>query len=93
MATPPYSFDTGNPTTSTQLPNFPANEMAFRATVAGALGGIFDPTTGYAFLQGGTTTQKNAVVNPPTYMLFYDITLGHIYVNTGTPASPTWTQA
>lgn len=92
MALPPYNFDTSNPQTTTAISDFPTNEQAFRGTVSSAMSGIFDPTTGYAFVQGGTTTQKNAVVNPPTFMLFWDTTLGHLYINTASPASPTWTQ-
>lgn len=91
MASPPYNFDTSNPTATSDIANYPANEQAFRGTVASAMGGLFDPTTGFGFVQGGTTTQKNALVNPPTYMLFWDTTLAQLSINTGTPGSPTWT--
>lgn len=87
----PYNFDTANPTDTTDVDAFPANERTFRSTVANAMGGIFDPTTGFGYLQGGTTTQKNALVNPPTFMLFWDTTVPGLFINTGTPASPTWT--
>jgi hypothetical protein len=93
MATPPYNFDTANPATTTDVSAFPANEQAFRGTVASAIGTVVDPTTGFGpIVTLYTTTQKNALVNPPTGLLVYDTTLSHLYINTGTPASPTWTQ-
>ena len=93
MATPPYSIDTSDPTSTTAIASYPANEQANRNTINSWLLGISDATTGYAYMPVVTTTQKNALVLPPVGMPVYDTTLGHIYVNLGTPASPTWTQA
>lgn len=93
MATPPYNFDTSNPTATTDVSDFPANEQAFRDNVASALADVMDPATGFSpVVQIYTTTQKNALVNPAVGLLVYDSTLGHLYINTGTQASPTWTQ-
>jgi hypothetical protein len=88
----PYNLDTGDPTDTSVVAQFPANERAFRAVLAAYLGGAVDATTGLAYFPILTTTQKNALVNPPTGALVYDTTLGHLYINTGTPGSPTWTQ-
>ena len=93
MATAPFIIDTGDPTTTSTLANYPANEQANRDIINSWVKVFADPTTGYAFMPLLTTTQKNALVNPPPGMPVYDTTLSHIYVNTGTAASPTWTQA
>jgi hypothetical protein len=88
----PFNFDTGNPTNTTDVSAFPANEQAFRAVVAAASAVVVDATTGLGpLVQSYTTTQKNALVSPPTGLLVYDTTIPSLSLQTGTPASPTWT--
>jgi hypothetical protein len=94
MATPPYNFDTSNPAATADPSAFPTNEQAFRGTVQSAFEDVMDPTTGFGpILQILTTTQQNALVNPPTGMLIYNTTIPSLTINTGTPGSPTWTSA
>jgi hypothetical protein len=93
MATAPFIIDTTDPMTTASIASFPANEQTNRGVINSWISTFADPTTGYAFMPLVTTTQKNALVTPPPGMPVYDTTLGHIYVNTGTAASPTWTQA
>jgi len=45
---------------------------------------------GNAVVFVGTTAMKNALTLPPTGLLFYDTTLGHLQTNTGTPGAPVW---
>jgi len=52
MATPPYSIDTSDPTSTTAIASYPANEQANRNTINSWLLGISDATTGYAELKG-----------------------------------------
>lgn len=89
---PPFNFDTSNPTNTASIANFPANEQAFRATVEAASGVVVDATTGLGpIVASYTTTQKTALVNPPTGLLVYDTTIPGLQMNTGTPSAPTWT--
>jgi len=91
MTTPPYNYDVSHPATTDIPANFPANDQAFRATVQAAVSTVVDATTGLGpIVQKYTTTQKNALVNPPTGLLVYDITLTKLQMNNGTPGSPTW---
>ena len=50
MATPPYSIDTSDPTSTTAIASYPANEQANRNTINSWLLGISDATTGYAYM-------------------------------------------
>lgn len=94
MATPPFNFDTSNPAVTADPSAFPANEQAFRDTVASAVEVVVDATTGFGpILQILTTTQQNALVSPPTGLLIYNTTIPSLTINTGTPGSPTWTSA
>lgn len=88
----PFNFDTSNPATSDDLSAYPANEQAFRAVVAAASGVLVDATTGLGpKVQSYSTAVKTALVNPPTGLLVYDTTIPALQMNTGSPASPTWT--
>jgi hypothetical protein len=40
-----------------------------------------------------TTAQRNAITTPATGLMIYNTTANEMQVNTGTPASPTWTAA
>lgn len=40
-----------------------------------------------------TTVQRNAITSPATGLMIYNTTTNEAQVNTGTPASPTWTAA
>ncbi len=40
-----------------------------------------------------TTAQRNAITSPATGLMIYNTTTNEAQVNTGTPASPTWTAA
>lgn len=93
MATPPFNLDTSDPTDGALGNSFPANERAFRDNVASYLDTEHDQNTGYHKFQLLTTAQRNALSNPPTGMLVYvtDASPATLYINTGTPASPTWT--
>ena len=87
-----FNYDTADPATTSPIANFPTNEQAFRTTVANAVGVVVDPTSQLGpIIQKYTTTQKTALVSPPTGLMVYDTTLAALQMNLGTPASPTWT--
>jgi hypothetical protein len=92
MATAPFNFDAGNPAATSTIASYPANEQTFRDVVASASAVVVDATTGLGpIVKSYTTTQKNALVNPPTGLLVYDTTLPALQMNTGTPGTPSWT--
>lgn len=86
-----FNYDTGNPTTTSAISGFPTNEQAFRTTVAAAVGVVVDPTSQLGpIIASYTTTQRTALVNPPTGLMVLDTTLVKLFVNTGTPGTPVW---
>lgn len=86
-----FNLDTTDPTDISIGSAFPANERAFRGQVQGYLGTEHDINTGYHAFQLLSTTSKNALTTPPTGMLVYDSTLSQGQINSGTSASPSWT--
>jgi hypothetical protein len=92
MATPPFNFDTGSPTATSDISAYPANEQTFRDVVKSASAVLVDATTGLGpIITSYTTTTRDALVNLPTGLFIYNTTAGGIQLNTGTPGSPTWT--
>jgi hypothetical protein len=93
----PYNLDTSDPTNTSGIAAFPANERTFRTTLVAYLGGAVDATTGMPFLptcsvSGGPVA--GTFPNAPTGALVINTFTGfvHLYFNSGTPASPVWTQ-
>lgn len=90
MPSPPYNLDITEPQLTDIVSTYPANEQNFRAIVSAWLNQIADATTGWAFLDRGSTAVRNAIVTPPVGMLFYNGDTGSIDVQTGVPATPNW---
>jgi hypothetical protein len=93
VATPPFNLDISDPTDGALGNAFPQNERTFRDNVNTYINTEHDINTGWHKFQELTTTQKNALSSPPTGMLVWDTSFGSLFINTGTPGSPVWTQS